>query len=89
MIFVYILGRLEAGTENEVLNSLKSVSQVRKASLTYGIYDLCVEAQFETMEALDDFIFNALRKISGIRETVTLITSRAVFSQPGQAISFG
>ena len=89
MISVYILGRLEAGTETEVLNSLKSINQVRKASLTYGIYDLCIEALFKNLEELDDFVFNVLRKIPGIKETVTLVTSRSISSQPDQAISFG
>jgi len=89
MIFVYVLGKVEAGNETGVLNSLKSVSPVRKASLTYGVYDLCVEAQFKTMEELDDFVINVVRKIPGIKDTVTLITSRAVFAQAGQALSFG
>ena len=89
MIFVYILGRLEAGTENDVLNSLKSINQVRKASLTYGIYDLCIEALFKHLEELDDFVFNVVRKIPGIKETVTLVTSRTISSKPDQAISFG
>ncbi len=89
MIFVYMLGKVKAGTEDEILNALKSVRQVRKASLTYGVYDLCVEAQFKTMEELDGFVINVVRKIPGIEETVTLITSRAVFSEPSHAISFG
>jgi DNA-binding Lrp family transcriptional regulator len=89
MIFVYILAKIEAGTENTILDALKKTSQIGKASLTFGIYDLCVEAQFKTMEELDSFVINVMRKIPGIKETVTLITSRAVFTQPGQALSFG
>ena len=89
MIFVYVLGKVEAGTENEVLNSLKSISQVRKASLTYGIYDLCIEALFKHQEELDDFVFNVVRKIPGIKETVTLVTSRTIYLQSDQVISFG
>ncbi len=89
MIFVYILAKIEAGTENKILESLKNTNQVGKASLTYGIYDLCVEAQVKTMEELDDFVVNVMRKIPGIKETVTLVTSRAIFAQSGQAISFG
>ena len=89
MFSAYILGKVKAGTENEVLNSLKSQSAMKKASLTYGVYDLCIETQFKTMEELDDFVFNILRKVPGIKETVTLITSKTVFSQPSQAVSFG
>jgi DNA-binding Lrp family transcriptional regulator len=89
MISAYVLGKVEAGAEREVLNSLKSIKEMKKASLTYGTYDLCIEAQFKTMEELDNFVINELRKINGIKETVTLITSRTVFSQSGDAISFG
>ncbi len=89
MIFVYVLGKVDAGTEDEVLDSLKGVNEVRKASLTFGAYDLCIEAQFKTIEELDNFVLKVIRKIHGIKETATLITSRAVFPQPGQAIAFG
>jgi DNA-binding Lrp family transcriptional regulator len=89
MIFVYILGKIEAGTENEVLNSLKSINQVRKVSLTYGTYDLCIEALFKDMDKLDDFVFNVVRKIPGIKETATLVTSRTITLQADQTISFG
>ncbi len=89
MIFVYVLAKIEAGTENEVLNSLKSVNQVRKASLTYGIYDVCIEALFKTLDELDDFVFNVVRKIPGVKETATLVTSRTISSETSPAISFG
>jgi DNA-binding Lrp family transcriptional regulator len=62
---------------------------MKKASLTYGVYDLCIEGQFKTMEELDNFVINQLRKINGIKDTVTLIASRTVFSQPGEAVAFG
>jgi len=89
MIYVYILGKIETGTEQDVLNSLKNVKQMKKASLTYGIYDVCIEAQFTSMENLDNFVLEVLRKVKGIKDTVTLIASKTVFSQPGEAIAFG
>jgi len=89
VIYAYILGKVQAGTETEILNVLKNVKNMKKASLTYGIYDVCVEGEFKTMDELDDFILNVVRKIHGIQETVTLIASKTVFSQPGQAVSFG
>jgi DNA-binding Lrp family transcriptional regulator len=78
MVFVYILGKVKTGNEIEVLNSFKNVPQVEKASLTYGVYDLCIEAQFKTMEELDDFIFNVIRKTPGITDTVTLVAARTI-----------
>jgi len=89
MIFAYVLGKVEAGTETNVLNAIKNLKEMKKASITYGTFDLCVEAQFTSMEELDNFVINVLRKIDGIKETTTLIASKTVFSQPGEAISFG
>lgn len=76
MVFVYILAKVETGSEIRVLDSLKDSGQVKRTSITYGTYDLCIEAQFETMEELDDFVFNKVRKIDDIRETATLVVAR-------------
>ena len=76
MIFAYILGKLEKGSELEVLNALKNFEQVKKASIIYGAYDLCLEAHFKNMEELDEFVFNAIRKTPGIKDTCTLIVAK-------------
>jgi len=76
VVFAYILGKVEKGSEIGVLNALKNSEQIKRASLIYGAYDFCVEAQFETMEELDAFIFNVVRKIPGIKDTCTLIVAR-------------
>lgn len=89
MIYVYILGKVKAGAEQEILDSLKNVKRMKKASITYGVYDICIEGEFKTMEELDQFILNVIRKIPGIQETVTLIASKTIFAKPEQAISFG
>ncbi|MBS7620749.1 Lrp/AsnC family transcriptional regulator [Candidatus Bathyarchaeota archaeon] len=77
MVSAYILGRVEKGSEMDVLNSLKKSEYIKKGSLIYGPYDFCIEAQFETIEELDAFIFNFIRKIPGVKDTCTLIVARA------------
>jgi|YelNatPaOPRAMG01_1025707.scaffolds.fasta_scaffold12913_4 DNA-binding Lrp family transcriptional regulator len=76
MVLTYILGKVERGSELEVLNMLKDFNHVKKASIIYGVYDLCIEAQFKTMEELDEFVFNTLRKMPGIKDTCTLIVAK-------------
>ncbi|MBS7659774.1 MAG: Lrp/AsnC family transcriptional regulator [Candidatus Bathyarchaeia archaeon] len=76
MIFAYILGKVEKGSELEVLNMLKNFEQVEKASIIYGAYDLCIEARFKNMEELDEFVFNIVRKAPGIKDTCTLIAAK-------------
>lgn len=82
MIFAYILGKVERGSELEVLNVLKNFEQIEKASIIYGVYDLCIEVRFGTIEELDEFVFNIVRKISGIKDTCTLIVAK-IFKKSG------
>jgi DNA-binding Lrp family transcriptional regulator len=78
MITAYILAKLETGKEEEVFKHLKGLPEVKKAAATLGTYDMVIETSFETMEELDEFIFMKLRRIVGIVETVSMITSKAI-----------
>jgi DNA-binding Lrp family transcriptional regulator len=72
------MAKTDVGKEVEVLNRLKTIPGWIRASTTYGIYDLCIESEIDTMEELDKLVFDQLRKIPGVRETVTLVTSRSI-----------
>jgi DNA-binding Lrp family transcriptional regulator len=71
-----VLAKVETGKDKEALEKVKHMLGVKQASLTYGIYDLHVEVSFNTMEELDKFIFDGIRKVQGIKETVTLVVPR-------------
>ena len=77
MVVAYILAKVEAGKDEEVLSEVKKVAGVTKATPTYGVYDLHVEVEFVAMEELDRFIFDHIRRLSGVKETVTLIAFKA------------
>jgi DNA-binding Lrp family transcriptional regulator len=74
----YVLAKVEAGKDQEVLKKVKKKPGVTQATPTYGVYDLHVEASFNTMEELDKFIFDEIRRIPGIKETVTLIAFKGI-----------
>jgi DNA-binding Lrp family transcriptional regulator len=74
----YVLAKVEAGKDKEVLREVKKILGVRQATPTYGVYDLHVEVSFDTMEELDRFIFDEIRRIPGIKETVTLVAFKGV-----------
>ena len=76
MIVAYILAKVEAGKDEEVLRETMKMPGVRQAISTYGTYDLHVEVSFDTLEELDRFVFEKIRKVHGIKETVTLIAPR-------------
>ncbi len=78
LVLAYVLAKIEAGKDKEVIYEIKKLKEVQKASATYGIYDLIIELEFENIEDLDEFVFDKLRKMSGVKETVTVIASRTI-----------
>ena len=52
MVKAYILAKVETGADKEVLREIKSIPEVKKVSMTYGPFDLAIEATFETIEDL-------------------------------------
>lgn len=73
MIVAYVLAKIEAGKDDEVLSETQKLAGVKEATPTYGVYDLHIEVEFGTIEELDAFIFNKIRRILGVKETVSLI----------------
>ena len=78
MTVAYVLAKVEAGLDEEILKEVKKMAGVRQATPTYGVYDLHVEVSFGTMEELDKFIFQGIRRIWGVKETATLIAFKVV-----------
>jgi len=78
LVSAYILANVETGADRKVFRDIKKLPGVNKVSMTFGTYDLCIEVSFETMEELDEFVFDKLRKTPKIRETVTVICSETI-----------
>jgi len=71
-----VLINAEIGKENEILQELCKLPEVERALLVYGVYDLVANLEADTMEKLEDAITLKIRRIAGIRSTLTLIVSR-------------
>jgi len=73
LVHAFILAKVEAGKDEEVLKEVKKSAGVQHATPTYGQYDLHVEVSFEDKEQLDRFILERIRKLAGVSETLTLV----------------
>jgi DNA-binding Lrp family transcriptional regulator len=78
VISAYILTKLESGKEKAVFDKVKTLSGVKRAFATFGMYDMILEVSFESIEDLDEFIFVKLRKIPGVTDTMSIITSKVI-----------
>lgn len=78
MVTAYILAKVDAGKDKEVLDEVKKLAGIQVAVPTYGMFDLHVEVAFESMDELDKFIFDKIRRIQGVKETVTLVAFKRI-----------
>ena len=68
----YILIGCELGSENELVTKLLEIDRVKDARVTYGDYDIVVEAETDTEAQMDNLITKKIRKLDKIRTTITL-----------------
>jgi len=73
MVSSITLARILPAKDKEVYRKVKSFKEVKEVVLTYGEYDLVLKIELDSLEALDNFIFNKLRTIDGIVATTTLL----------------
>lgn len=68
----YILIGCELGSETELVTRLLEIDKVKDATVTYGDYDIVVEAETDTETQMDNLITKKIRKLEKIRTTITL-----------------
>ena len=68
----YILLSCEVGKEHELASQLSSINEIKNVMITYGDYDIVVEAETENSEKMDNLIISKTRKSETIRSTITL-----------------
>ncbi|NHJ13751.1 MAG: Lrp/AsnC family transcriptional regulator [Candidatus Thorarchaeota archaeon] len=71
MIVAYIMAKIESAKAREILDKVRAFDEVEEAHLIYGAYDLLIKGNFKTPEALSEFVVDTLRKVDGVRDTVT------------------
>ncbi len=68
----YILLSCEIGKEDELASQLRTTNEIKNVMITYGDYDIVVEAETENSEKMDNLIISKIRKLEKIRSTITL-----------------
>ena len=56
MPLAFVLVNVEAGTDKEVLDNIKKVPEVKQAYMVYGVYDIIVMLESETLEKLRETV---------------------------------
>lgn len=52
----FVLINTEIGSEEEILNELKKIPNVKEAYVVYGVYDVVAKVEAESMDKLKEVI---------------------------------
>jgi DNA-binding Lrp family transcriptional regulator len=78
MPVAFVLINSELDKEEELLKELRSIENVKEAHFVYGVYDVIVKVEAESMEKLKDFITFKIRRLSDVRSTLTMTVTEGI-----------
>jgi DNA-binding Lrp family transcriptional regulator len=71
-----VMVNVDIGKEDEVFNKLLELPEVKEIYMVYGVHDLVVILETENMDAMRALITQKIRKIPGVKSTITSIVIR-------------
>ncbi|AEA12731.1 putative transcriptional regulator, AsnC family [Thermoproteus uzoniensis 768-20] len=78
MVDAFVFINTDIGAEDEILDVLSKMPEVKEAMIVYGPYDLVVRISTDTTENLRKIVSDKIRKIPKIRSTTTLIIAKSI-----------
>ncbi len=73
MAKAFVLINAEIGAEDEVLKELKGMAEVKEAHVVYGVYDIIIRIEADTMDELKNIVTSKIRRLDKVRSTLTMI----------------
>ncbi len=68
-----VLIQTDIGAESRVMEELMKIPEIKEAYIVYGIYDIIVKIEADSLEKIREVITNKIRKLPDIRTTSTMV----------------
>lgn len=69
----FVLMNAELGSEDSLVSELKKLESLKEVYQVYGVYDIVAQVEADTMEKVKETITWKLRKLNGVKSTLTMI----------------
>ena len=69
----FVLINADLGAEEELVAELKKITNVTEVYVVYGVYDLILKVEADTMEKVKETITWHIRRLEKVRSTLTMI----------------
>jgi len=73
MATAYVLINCDLGSEEQIIEELKHISDVKEVHGTFGAHDILAKVKSDQISTLRETIMWEIRKIDKVRSTVTLL----------------
>jgi len=74
MTTAYVLINCDLGYEEQIIEELKHISDVKEVHGTFGAYDILAKVESANVKNLRDTITWKIRKLDRVRSTLTLMS---------------
>lgn len=69
----YVLLKTDLGSEENVIDELKQLEQIKQVERTFGDYDMVVKMEAEHIEKIREVVAWNIQKMAKVRATRTLV----------------
>ena len=77
MAKAYVMMNCDLGSETEIIKSLEKIEGVKEAYGIFGLYDLIVQIELDSENAIQNTVTKTIRKMPKIHSTMTLMQSES------------
>jgi DNA-binding Lrp family transcriptional regulator len=63
------------GREEDIIRDLKNLEEVKEVFRVYGVYDIIAKVESDTTDKVKEIITWKLRKLKGVKSTLTMIVT--------------
>lgn len=64
----------ELGREASIMDALGGVKEIKGMHSLYGVYDIIIEVEAESVDKVKEIVFNKIRRLDHVKSTVTILT---------------
>lgn len=75
MVLAYIMVRVDAGEEKNVMKAVEGYGEVKESHIIYGEWDVIMKISVGNVEDITAFVVEKLRKLDAVKLTSTMIVA--------------
>jgi DNA-binding Lrp family transcriptional regulator len=69
----FVLVNADLGYESTLASEMKNIPGVKEAYTIYGVYDILLKVEADSMDKLKEFISTKIRRMMGVKSTLTML----------------